>query len=101
MEDVLPRDILYRPKRGFAVPLARWFRGKLNSFVRDLLLSRTSRERGIIDPACVERVLALNASGRNMDLHLWTMITFELWCRRFMDSNARRVSRLRTVSISA
>jgi hypothetical protein len=33
----------------------------------------------------VERILRLNDQGRNMDLQLWTMITFELWCRRFMD----------------
>jgi asparagine synthase (glutamine-hydrolysing) len=84
MEGVLPHPILYRPKRGFAVPLARWFRGNLNSFVRDLLLSKTSRERGIINPDYVEHLLALNSRGRNMDFKLWTMITFELWCRRFM-----------------
>ena len=96
MEGILPDEILYRPKRGFAVPLARWFRGNLNSFVRDLLLSKTSRDRGIISPEYVERVLVLNARGRNMDFHLWTMITFELWCRRFMD-----VARARPAAISA
>jgi asparagine synthase (glutamine-hydrolysing) len=85
MEGVLPSNILHRPKRGFAIPLGQWFRGKLNSFVRDLLLSKTSREGGIIDPAYVERLLALNDQGRNMDLQLWTIISFELWRRRFMD----------------
>ena len=87
---ILPYQILYRPKRGFAVPLARWFRGNLNSFVRDLLVSKTSRERGIINPDYVERVLTLNSRGRNMDFQLWTMITFELWCRRFMDAMRAR-----------
>jgi asparagine synthase (glutamine-hydrolysing) len=91
MEGILPPDILHRPKRGFAVPLGRWFRGKLNTFVRDLLLSKTSRDRGILDPACVERVLRLNDQGRNMDLQLWTMISFELWCRKFVDQSESRV----------
>jgi asparagine synthase (glutamine-hydrolysing) len=84
MEGILPKDILYRPKRGFAVPLSRWFRGQLNGYVRDLLLDSTSRQRGIFNPNYVERLLRLHENGRDMDLQLWTMITFELWCRRFL-----------------
>lgn len=101
LEGVLPDEILYRPKRGFAVPLAKWFRGKLNGFVRDLLLSKTSRDRGIINPLHVERLLELNDAGRNMDLHLWTMITFELWCRRFMDVSAKPRQRTEAAGLSA
>jgi asparagine synthase (glutamine-hydrolysing) len=85
MEGILPHEVLYRPKRGFGVPLGKWFRGKLNGFARDLLLSDTCRERRILNTDYVEHILRLNDQGRSMDLHLWTMITFELWCRRFMD----------------
>src|SRR5215468_5558885 len=84
MEGILPKDILYRPKRGFAVPLSRWFRGQLNGYVRDLLLDNTSRQRGIFNPGYIERLLRLHESGRDMDFQLWTLITFELWCRRFL-----------------
>jgi asparagine synthase (glutamine-hydrolysing) len=88
MEGILPKEILYRPKRGFAIPLGRWFRGQLGSFMRDLLLSRRSVERGIFRKAYLERLIDLNDRGRPMDLQLWTLITFELWCRRFIDENA-------------
>ncbi|OLD57211.1 MAG: asparagine synthase (glutamine-hydrolyzing) [Acidobacteria bacterium 13_1_40CM_2_56_5] len=90
MEGLLPNEILYRPKRGFAVPLSRWFRGRLGPFVRDLLLSRTSIERGIFRKSYIERLIEMNDQGRAMDLQLWTLITFELWCRRFIDESAFR-----------
>jgi asparagine synthase (glutamine-hydrolysing) len=88
MEGILPNEILYRPKRGFAVPLSRWFRGQLGPFVRDLLLSRRSLERGIFQKSYIERLIEMNDRGRSMDLRLWTLITFELWCRRFIDESA-------------
>jgi asparagine synthase (glutamine-hydrolysing) len=88
MEGILPKEILYRPKRGFAVPLSGWFRGQLGSFVRDLLLSKRSMERGIFRKSYIERLIEMNDRGRPMDLPLWTLITFELWCRRFIDESA-------------
>ena len=56
MEPHLPHDILYRPKMGFAVPLARWFRGPLRERVRSAVLGRRARRA----PACST---ALPASG--------------------------------------
>src|SRR6185295_18478956 len=54
MEGILPAEILYRPKRGFAIPLSRWFRGQLSTYVRDLLLSKKSIERGLFRKSYVE-----------------------------------------------
>jgi asparagine synthase (glutamine-hydrolysing) len=88
MEGIVPNDILYRPKRGFAVPLDRWFRGQLSLYVRDLLLSRKSLERGLFRKSYIERLIEMNDRGRSMSLQLWTLITFELWCRRFIDEGA-------------
>ncbi|HEV3215246.1 MAG TPA: asparagine synthase (glutamine-hydrolyzing) [Vicinamibacterales bacterium] len=85
MRGILPDTVIDRPKHGFAVPLARWFRGQLGPFVRDLLLSKTSRQRGIFNPEYIERLLAQLDRGRNLDLHLWTLISFEMWCRTFLD----------------
>jgi asparagine synthase (glutamine-hydrolysing) len=87
MEGILPDGIVYRRKQGFAVPLSRWFRGRLGPFVRDLLLSQKSVDRGIFQKSYIERLIGLNDRGRSMDLPLWTLITFELWCRRFIDES--------------
>ena len=86
MRGVLPDAIIDRQKHGFAVPLGHWLRGDLAGFARDILLSNTCRERGIFDVRSVEQLLRLHGRGRDLDLQLWTMLSFELWCRRFMDA---------------
>jgi asparagine synthase (glutamine-hydrolysing) len=86
MRGIVPNDIIDRPKHGFAVPLAQWLRRDLAGFTRDLLLSDTCRQRGIFDLQYVERLLRSNQRGRNLDLQIWTILSFELWCRRFLDS---------------
>ena len=93
MRGMLPDAIIDRQKHGFAVPLARWFRGELAGFARDVLLSDTCRQRGIFDTRFVERLLQLNARGRDLDLQLWTVLSFEMWCRRFLDASPRRHGR--------
>ena len=89
MRGVLPDHIIDRPKQGFAVPLAQWLRKDLATFARDILLSPTARERGLFDLRHVERLLQLNDRGRNLDLQLWTILSLELWCRRFLDRPSR------------
>jgi asparagine synthase (glutamine-hydrolysing) len=85
LQDRLPDSILHRRKQGFAVPLGKWFRGQLTGFVGDLLLSETSRSRGIFNTAYIEKILAMHSKGRDLDLQIWTLISFELWCRTFLD----------------
>lgn len=86
MSGILPDSILNRPKQGFAVPLERWFRGQLSDHVRDLLLSPRAVQRGVIEPDFVRTLLAHNDRGRQLGLELWTLLSFELWCRKFIDS---------------
>jgi asparagine synthase (glutamine-hydrolysing) len=89
MRGILPDAIIDRQKHGFAVPLAKWFRGDLAGFARDVLFSEQCRQRGIFDTAYVDRLLQLNERGRNLDLQLWTVMSFELWCQRFLDPTPR------------
>jgi asparagine synthase (glutamine-hydrolysing) len=89
MRGILPDSIIDRQKHGFAVPLAAWFRGELAGFARDVLLSEACRQRGFLNTGQVERLLALNARGRDLDLQLWTTLSFELWCQRFLDPTPR------------
>jgi asparagine synthase (glutamine-hydrolysing) len=81
----LPDEILDRPKQGFAVPLDRWFRGPLRSLYRDLLLSDTCRRRGFFDENFLRLLFARQEQGRQLDPHIWTLMSFELWCRTFLD----------------
>jgi asparagine synthase (glutamine-hydrolysing) len=101
MRGVLPDDIIDRPKKGFAVPLSRWFRSEWTTFVRDILLSDTCVRRGIFNRKYLEQLLRLHEGGRNLDLQLWTLVSFEQWCRRFLDRSpapARELAPLVAVS---
>jgi asparagine synthase (glutamine-hydrolysing) len=88
MRGVLPDSIIDRPKRGFAVPLGRWFRGRLSGFVGEVLLDPKSHARTFFETRYIERLLRQHAAGRELDLHLWTLLSFELWCRRFLTRGA-------------
>jgi len=89
MRGILPDAIIDRPKQGFAVPLAKWFRGELSGFTRDLLLSATCRHRGFFKSSYIEQLLRQHDQGRDLSLQLWTVLSFELWCRRFLDASPR------------
>ncbi|HLK68128.1 MAG TPA: asparagine synthase (glutamine-hydrolyzing) [Bryobacteraceae bacterium] len=88
MRGILPDSIIDRPKQGFAVPLGYWFRGKLGSYVRDLLLGDSAGSRQLFNRTYIENLVALHEKGRNLDLQLWTLISFELWSRVFLDRGA-------------
>jgi asparagine synthase (glutamine-hydrolysing) len=90
MRGVLPDEIIDRPKQGFGVPLAHWFRGDLGGFLRDILLDETCKKRGIFQPGYVEKVIDMHERGRDLDTQLWTLVSFELWCRMFLDTSTRR-----------
>ena len=83
MEPHLPHDILYRPKMGFAVPLARWFRGPLRARVREALLGRRAwHETGFFDQPYLSTLIDEHQSGRrDYSAPLWTLLMFEAFLR--------------------
>jgi asparagine synthase (glutamine-hydrolysing) len=85
MRGVLPDAVIDRRKQGFGVPLGHWFRGQLTDFLRDLLLSPEALGRGIFNRAYVLKLIERHERGQDLSLHLWTLISFELWCRTFLD----------------
>ena len=84
----LPDSIIDRPKQGFDVPLAHWFRGSWSDYVRDILLSDTCRQRGIFNPRYIEKLLRVHDGGRDLEQELWTLVSFEQWCRQYLDRPA-------------
>jgi len=83
----LPEEIGRRRKRGFGVPLARWFRADLRELAADVLLDEQARGRGLLRPAAVERLLAEHVEGRaDHGARLWSLVMLELWLRRWVDA---------------
>ena len=81
-EPYLPDDVLYRPKMGFAVPLARWFRGPLRGRVREALLSGPMLDSGMFDATTMRQIVEQHESGaKNHSTTLWTMLMFDAFLR--------------------
>jgi len=82
MEPHLPREIMYRPKMGFSVPLARWFRGPLRERVREAVLGGTLAETGYFNAATLQQMLRDHDSGlRDYSYPMWTVLMFEAFLR--------------------
>ena len=82
---LLPDAIIERKKHGFGVPLGAWLR-RDSAPVRDILLSRRARERGLLNMAVVERLIRERESGRrDWNRQLWALLTLEEWHRQFVD----------------
>ena len=78
----VPREVLYRRKVGFHVPVGQWFRKPLRSLVADLLLSPQAAARGYFNARNMERFVHEHLDGiRERQKELWALVNFELWCR--------------------
>jgi asparagine synthase (glutamine-hydrolysing) len=83
LEPYVAKEILYRPKQGFAVPLAAWFRGPLRRRLRDTLLGPVLRESGLFDTGTLATLLAQHQSGeRDHSAALWTLSMMESFLRQ-------------------
>jgi asparagine synthase (glutamine-hydrolysing) len=81
--DLLPAAILSRAKRGFGVPLGRWFRHDLRDYVADMLLASSALSRDYVHPSYVAHLVAEHQAGvQDHSLRLWALLTFEVWLRQ-------------------
>ena len=77
LEPMLPNEILYRQKMGFAVPLASWFRGPLRDKVRKNILSQQMLDSGLFKRSYLEKMLDQHQSGvRDYSAPIWTLMMF-------------------------
>ncbi len=83
MEPYLPEDVLYRPKMGFAVPLATWFRGPLRERVRQALLGPVMLDSGWFNPAFLQTMVDQHQSGlRDFSAPLWSLLMLEAFLKQ-------------------
>jgi asparagine synthase (glutamine-hydrolysing) len=87
MEPYLPHDVLYRPKMGFAVPLARWFRGPLRERMKSAVLGPRLADTGMFDAGTLRHLVDAHQSGaRDYSAPLWTLLMFEAFLRNTMET---------------
>ena len=86
LKGLVPHENLTRAKMGFGVPIGHWFRGAMQSFVRETLLSEKAQSRGLFRGEKVRELIEQHVAGHaNHDHRLWTLLMLELWFQRFID----------------
>ena len=84
VERWLPKEIVYRQKRGFSVPIASWMRNELRPLVDETLGEEKLRRQGMFNVAFVRRLLNEHWSGKvDNRKTLWTLFSFQLWYDRW------------------
>jgi len=84
-QQVLPKEVMYRKKMGFSVPLADWFRGEIKEFAFYNLFSKDAGVAHFFNVAFLREIWNNHQAGiRNYTTILWTLLMFELWYREFM-----------------
>ncbi len=83
---LVPKEVVYRRKMGFGVPVGNWFRSEMKDFLCGVLLSEKSLNRGIIKPEVLQKYVSehINAE-KDYTYQLWTLLMLELWFQRFID----------------
>jgi len=86
LRKLLPSENLDRRKMGFGVPIGHWFRGKMQPFLREVVLSEKALNRGLFRPETVRQLVDQHTEGKRDYSHqLWTLLMLELWFQRFID----------------
>jgi asparagine synthase (glutamine-hydrolysing) len=86
---MLPEAILNRPKKGFGIPVAKWFQGELKSTMLDVFAPSRLREAGLFEVSAVEKLVKDHLDGtRDNRKPLWTLFMFELWREAYLKTPA-------------
>lgn len=85
LDGMLPREVVYRKKKGFNSPISIWFRGPLRELLCDTLQSRMLHAHGLFRADAVDRLITEHLEGRRDNgLRLWALLCFQLWHERFI-----------------
>jgi asparagine synthase (glutamine-hydrolysing) len=83
--DLLPAELLARPKQGFNVPLDAWFRGGAGDFLTDVISPERIRRRGWFQPEAVQQLVAAHRSGHaKFSNRLYALFNLELWAQEYL-----------------
>ncbi|HKP47803.1 MAG TPA: asparagine synthase (glutamine-hydrolyzing) [Pyrinomonadaceae bacterium] len=86
IRDLVPAEILNRPKQGFGVPIQQWINQELRERMRDTLTDSRAAGRGLVSQKYVRVLLDEHERGRrDHAMALWALLMLELWQRQYVD----------------
>src|SRR5262249_19110755 len=89
-KDLIPAEILNRPKQGFGIPLEQWINQQLRDQIRQVLREPRTRERGYVNYNYVDLILDEHHKGRrDHSFPLWSLLILELCHRQYIDRSPR------------
>jgi asparagine synthase (glutamine-hydrolysing) len=81
----VPREVIYRPKMGFSVPIARWFREELRETLRTRLLGGSLPDTGVFAMDAIATLVSQHQSGlRDHSPVLWSLLIYESFNREVL-----------------
>lgn len=83
LKDIVPAWVLNRPKMGFQVPLAEWFRGPLEKMLCERCLHQNSPLNKIMKREAIERLIDENKNGADHGNRLWMLLTLAIWLEKY------------------
>ncbi len=89
LEPMLPKNILYRKKRGFGAPMGAWFKHELKPMMEHLLSADTIERRGLFKPSVVASMIEEHTSSQaDRTDELMALINLEIWSRMYLDGRS-------------
>ncbi len=86
LEEILPRDLLYSPKRGFGAPIREWFRNGLGEIFDAHLMNSPMRKRDFFDYKFIARLMDEHKRGtHDWSFHLWALLNLSMWYERWIE----------------
>ncbi len=85
-EKYVPKENIYRPKGGFAMPVGDWFRRELKAYLYKIVLSEKAKSRGYFNYDYIKHIVNEHMEGKGYHVHkLWSLLWLEIWHRMFID----------------
>lgn len=79
LEEIVPKENLYRPKVGFTIPLEKWFSGKLNKYASHIILNKGSFVSEIFDSEYLKNMVEDNNRTEDFGPRIWSLMSLEMW----------------------
>ena len=99
VKDIVPAEILNRPKQGFGVPIQMWINEQLRDRIQDTLRDQRTRERDYVNSDYLNVLLDEHGRGRrDHSTGLWALFMLELWHRTFVDQSVAEMAPALSVS---